>query len=173
MTNFKTMQGHISPCWDLDFVKNLTYSPLRYDANTNNVKLLGREDQYDKIGFSIVYDLLENYPREFAFIEESFQWLHNKHVTLHRFSPGETAGLHVDKYTYYNNKFNIHNSSPIFRLVIFLEDWKSGHYMEVDGKGYVNWSAGDWLGWDLPTPHLPANLGAEDRHTLQITGTLV
>ena len=174
MANFKTMQGHISPSWDLDFIKNLTWKAFKYDPNSTTVKLVGNVDseQYYKIGFSGVYDIMDDYPEKFAFIGEQFQWIKNKHALLHKFAPGETAGLHIDRYTYYSNKFNIHNDNLIFRVIIFLEDWKSGHYMEVDGQGHLNWSAGDWLGWDLPTPHFPANLGTEDRYTLQITGTL-
>jgi len=53
-----------------------------------------------------------------------------------------------------------------------LEDWKPGHYLEVNGKPYVNWQAGDTVEWAYDTPHMAANIGLEDRYTLQITGHL-
>jgi hypothetical protein len=53
-----------------------------------------------------------------------------------------------------------------------LEDWKPGHYLEAAGKPYVNWFAGDTLEWVYDEPHAAANIGLEDRYTLQITGHL-
>ena len=55
--------------------------------------------------------------------------------------------------------------------MVFLEDWRSGHIMEVDDQQLTGWKAGDWVGWRYDTPHLAANLGTTDRYTLQITGT--
>ena len=60
----------------------------------------------------------------------------------------------------------------IKRALLLLEDWKPGHYLEVDGKPYVNWKAGDTVEWLYSTPHMAANIGLEDRYTLQITGHL-
>jgi hypothetical protein len=51
-----------------------------------------------------------------------------------------------------------------------LEDWKSGHYLEANGEPVVNWSAGQVVEWVNDTPHMAANIGLEDRYTLQITG---
>ncbi len=56
--------------------------------------------------------------------------------------------------------------------MLLLEDWKPGHYLEVEGKPYVNWRAGDTVEWVYNTPHMAANVGLEDRYTLQITGHL-
>jgi hypothetical protein len=53
-----------------------------------------------------------------------------------------------------------------------LEDWKPGHYLEIDGVGVVNWVAGDYFMWESNVPHAAANIGIEDRYTLQITGTV-
>jgi nitrite reductase/ring-hydroxylating ferredoxin subunit len=54
-----------------------------------------------------------------------------------------------------------------------MEDWKPGHYLEVSGKGFVNWGAGDYFMWKNFCPHAAANIGIEDRYTLQITGELI
>jgi hypothetical protein len=58
----------------------------------------------------------------------------------------------------------------IRRALVLLEDWKSGHYLEIQGKPVVGWKAGDVVEWVYDTPHMAANLGLEDRYTLQITG---
>jgi hypothetical protein len=55
---------------------------------------------------------------------------------------------------------------------VLLEDWKPGHYLEVDGVPYVNWKAGQTSEWVYDAPHMAANIGLEDRYTLQITGHL-
>ena len=57
------------------------------------------------------------------------------------------------------------------RIIVFLEDWQSGHYLEINGEPIIEWSAGDWVGWNYDTPHLAANIGMTDRYTMQITGT--
>jgi hypothetical protein len=54
--------------------------------------------------------------------------------------------------------------------VIFLEDWQSGHYFEIDGTPITAWSAGDVITWRYDVPHVAANVGMTDRYTLQITG---
>ena len=60
----------------------------------------------------------------------------------------------------------------ISRALVLLEDWQSGHYLEVDNNPIVNWSAGDTVEWIYDTPHMAANLGLAPRYTLQITGHL-
>ena len=54
-----------------------------------------------------------------------------------------------------------------------LDDWKPGHYLEIDGVGVVNWIAGDYFIWDSDVRHAASNIGTEDRYTLQITGTII
>jgi hypothetical protein len=56
--------------------------------------------------------------------------------------------------------------------LVLLEDWKPGHYFEVAGTPYVNWHSGDIVEWVYNVPHAAANIGLEDRYTLQITGHL-
>jgi hypothetical protein len=78
---------------------------------------------------------------------------------------------HSDLYVKYIKIHNLQGKEHrIRRAVIFLEDWKPGHYSEINGQGVVNWCAGDVLEWEYDTPHAAANIGIEDRYTLQITG---
>ena len=57
-----------------------------------------------------------------------------------------------------------------YRILVFLEDWKSGHYFEFNNEPIVNWKSGDYFVWGGKVPHMAANIGIEDRYTLQITG---
>jgi hypothetical protein len=69
--------------------------------------------------------------------------------------------------------FDLQNKeTTIRRALLLLEDWKPGHYLEVAGQPYVNWRAGDVIEWAYDEPHMAANIGLEDRYTLQITGHL-
>ena len=51
-----------------------------------------------------------------------------------------------------------------------MEDWKSGHYFEVEGNPFIEWKSGDYISWVGNTEHFAANIGIEYRYTLQITG---
>jgi hypothetical protein len=86
-----------------------------------------------------------------------------------------TAGTilpeHSDLYKKYIELFDLQGrETTIRRAIIMLEDWKSGHYLEVNGIPIVNWSAGQVVEWTYDAPHMAANVGLEDRYTLQVTG---
>ena len=79
---------------------------------------------------------------------------------------------HVDHFQTYVKLFKV-NIENVYRAVVFLEDWKPGHYFEIDSKGCINWSAGDYVLWGSDIEHAAANIGTDPRYTLQITGTLL
>jgi ectoine hydroxylase-related dioxygenase (phytanoyl-CoA dioxygenase family) len=64
-------------------------------------------------------------------------------------------------------------TDDVGRAVIFLEDWKSGHYFEIDEVPIVNWKKGDYILWKNDTSHMAANLGKENRYTMQVTGIVL
>ena len=77
--------------------------------------------------------------------------------------------VHGDNYKLYREKFKC-ELNDISRIIVFLEDWKSGHYFEYEGKPFVEWKAGDYATWVGDIEHFAANIGTEYRYTLQITG---
>ena len=84
---------------------------------------------------------------------------------------GTVMPVHNDLYKRYIEVFNLQGQEHrIRRAIVLLEDWHSGHYLEVAGHPYVNWKAGHTVEWVYDTPHMAANIGLEDRYTLQITG---
>lgn len=94
-------------------------------------------------------------------------------LAFYRMPTGTVMPVHSDLYKRYVEVFDLGGREhTIKRALLLLEDWKSGHYLEVDGKPHVNWRAGDVVEWVYDTPHSAANLGLEDRYTLQITGHL-
>ena len=99
-----------------------------------------------------------------AFPLQHFSW------SVYRMRPGDVLPNHSDIYRRFCDIYQINDPQTIRRYVVFLEDWQSGHYFEIDGIPVVKWQAGSWACWHGDTPHLAANIGSTDRYTLQITG---
>jgi len=92
-------------------------------------------------------------------------------TSYYRMATGTILPLHSDLYKKYIELFDLKGrEQTIRRAVIFLEDWKSGHYLEIAGQGITDWVAGSVVEWVYDTPHMAANLGIDPRYTLQITG---
>lgn len=92
--------------------------------------------------------------------------------TLYHCMPtGTILPVHGDLYVRYIDFAKLAGQEHrVRRAIVFLEDWKSGHYFEIMGEPCVNWRAGDVFEWTYDTPHMAANIGLEPRYTLQITG---
>ena len=97
--------------------------------------------------------------------------LYNCGFVFYRMKTNDIMPTHVDHFSKYCEIFNVERES-VFRAVVFLEDWKSGHYFDISNKAIVNYKAGEWVMWSCDEPHFAANIGIEDRYTLQITGLL-
>ena len=92
-------------------------------------------------------------------------------LAFYRMPTGTVMPVHQDLYKKYIDIFQLHgNETKIKRALVLLENWKSGHYLEVNNQPFVNWQAGQVVEWAYDTPHSAANIGLEDRYTLQITG---
>ena len=92
-------------------------------------------------------------------------------LAFYRMKTGTVMPVHQDLYKRYVELFNLQGQeTSIRRALLLLEDWKPGHYLEVDSKPYVAWKAGFTVEWVYDAPHMAANIGLEDRYTLQITG---
>lgn len=113
---------------------------------------------------------LPAWSKKFIELYESKGW---KDVGLayYRMRTGTVMPVHQDIYRRYVDLFNLQGQErSIRRALLLLEDWKPGHYLEVNGCAYVHWKAGFTVEWIYDTPHMAANLGLEDRYSLQITG---
>ena len=86
--------------------------------------------------------------------------------------PGMCIPLHIDKYHYFTNT-NKCDPDAIVRFNIFLEDWKSGHYFEVDNIPIVGWKKGQYVQLNNKLSHRSANVGDQNKYTAQVTGLLL
>lgn len=98
--------------------------------------------------------------------------LKNLTYTFYKMQTLEIMPEHVDHFSTYMKLFGAEYKN-IRRVLVMLEDWKPGHYLEINGVGIVNWIAGEWFMWDSDVPHAASNIGIEDRYTLQLTGEVL
>lgn len=83
--------------------------------------------------------------------------------------PGNTIPLHRDMFYQVKKRFPERNDK-IVRANIFLEDWKTGHFLQYNDVVDTHWKQGEGHMWDSEILHIGANNGMEDKYTLQISG---
>lgn len=86
-------------------------------------------------------------------------------------NPGNTIPIHRDQF------FKIYKDNPsekrkMVRINIFLEDWKTGHFLQYNDTIVNKWKAGQGYMWDNTVEHLSCNAGLLPKYTLQISGFL-
>ena len=96
--------------------------------------------------------------------------LRNPGFVFYRMDTLDIMPTHVDHFNTYCRVFN-KDRKEVRRAIVFLEDWKPGHYFQVDNVGVVNYKAGEYVLWAPDVPHAASNIGVEPRYTLQITRT--
>jgi hypothetical protein len=164
-------QGRIKVIWNQKDYQQLDFQLGVRDEMCKRLTVVDPKDmhRYSSEQFSMdYYDAVEIgnkfiNPTDFSYIKE-------QGYSVHRTRPGHIVPAHMDHYAAYRKKFNLESSNKIIRVLIFLEDWQPGHYLDVDGHGFVNWHAGDWVSWQGTVPHRLANIGSVDRYTFIITG---
>ena len=157
--------GHIEPFWDESY-KNYAYvkQPIT-NHETSDWEHQGYD--YVKSFTGWMYDNKNPMP---DYIDKfNVFGLKNQTYCFYKMKTLEIMPIHSDRYLRYIELFNA-DPQKVCRVLVMLEDWKSGHYLEIDSKAYVNWKKGDWFMWSADVPHAAGNIGIEDRYTLQITG---
>ncbi len=92
-------------------------------------------------------------------------------ISLLKQEPNMLIPKHTDTYYKFKKKFNV--KGKVYRANIFLQDWKPGHYFEVNGRPFVKWKAGQYILLDQSKPHRSGNFGVVNKYTAQVTGTLI
>ena len=165
--------GHVNPWWD-DSFKDLDYQYLP-------IKNTFDEDRWHNQGYASVRlngatvnmkRLMEDMPAYAEPFLTMFDW-ENVGLAYYRQNTLDMFPAHADSYISYRKLWNITDPKQVWRCIVFLEDWKSGHYFEIDGVAHLNWQRGDYCVWNYDVPHFAANIGVEPRYTMQITGTQV
>jgi hypothetical protein len=89
-------------------------------------------------------------------------------VSVIKILPGNTIPLHKDYHYKLRTQHNV-QSGLSYRYLVFLEDWKSGHYFELENKPIIGWKAGDWIRFSNEEWHIAGNMGVEPFYTAQVT----
>ena len=164
--------GKINPFWD-DEYKYLSYRKEPF----NNPKDL---EMWREQGYTQPVELFTGTmckhgegqpswtPKIVEWLEKDFGWK-DIGANFYRMETGVILPTHADLYQEYTKKFNL-TQRQSERVLLLLEDWKPGHYLEVDGEAVVNWEAGDWVWWPGDMEHAASNIGIEYRYSLQLTG---
>lgn len=155
-----TKVGNCSIALDFDF-KHLPYAkkPDAVIDATKNPQLLGE-----------MFGDMDN-DGSYNFDHLNFLHWNNFAWCFYKLLPGTLVPIHEDHFINYMKYYRLSDKAKISRCLLFLEDWKPGHYFEAEARSFIKWKAMDYVVWTHDTPHLGMNAGREDRYTLQITGT--
>ena len=159
----------ISPTWDQSY-RHLDYQHEPFN-NSDDVATWQRSGFTQNRFTGDMYDMRRPEPPSIAHIRHRLPLRHFS-WSFYRMQPGDVLPWHVDTYSAFRRIYDIDATAVIRRYIIFLEDWRSGHYFEVDGDPVTRWIAGDAVLWHNDTPHVAANMGRDYRYTLQITGVI-
>lgn len=160
--------GHKKPFW-LDHYKHLEYS--RKSSGNSAEEARWRSQGFNHQWFTGEMSIIPHNTKSWA--ADLFNWFPgvNTGLTIYKMSTGVIMPTHIDKFSFYKTICNVHENQTIFRAIVFLEDWQSGHIFEIENNLFSSWNAGDYVVWDEQTPHMAANLGTSPRYTAQITFT--
>jgi hypothetical protein len=164
--NKRWHHGWIEPWWvshrDLPYINEPFNDPVSLkewqDLGYTQTKFTGD-----------MYDMRNPEPAWINGFRHHFPWQHFS-WSVYRMGPGTVLPNHSDTYAKFKQLHGITDSDSVYRAIVFLEDWQSGHYLEVGGVPITNWIAGETITWQSDVLHLAANIGKTDRYTLQITG---
>ena len=156
--------------WDVEF-KTLEYINEPFNDPYDVAKWISQGYQSKICGdLCVMRHSLPSWNNKFIEFFEAQGW-HDVGCAYYRMGTGTVMPVHQDRYVRYIDKFRLHGQEyRIKRALVLLEDWKSGHYLELMGSPVVDWKAGQVYEWTYDTPHMAANLGLDNRYTLQITG---
>lgn len=161
---------HVVPTWCEDDYKNLQYEYLPHKDQPMVDRWIHDGYHHMNLNGAIVNEK-NNIPAWAKTLLQKLNW-QEPGVNLYRMNTGDILPTHSDHYIKYQKIHSIADPSTIWRCVVFMEDWKSGHYFEIDKTPVVNWQAGDYVVWNYNVPHMAANIGLEPRYTMQITGMI-
>ena len=131
---------HVEPTWNLKH-RELSYTNEPF--NDPDTQAAWRSLGYTQTKFTgDMYDMRNPEPSWIDALRKVFPWKHFS-WSVYCMGPGTILPEHVDTYTRFIKIYNVTNPSLIRRAIIFLEDWQSGHYLEIAGIPITKWSAGD------------------------------
>lgn len=165
-------RGHIKPFWDNEY-KRLNYT-LESFNNPRDLQRWRREGYVhpDSHFTGFMCDMRSPQP---SWNHHLVKWFEDTFTvkdvgsSYYRMGTGVILPNHSDTYKRYIQLFGC-KLENIIRALVMPEDWKSGHYLEINGIAITNWQAGDYFWWRGDLVHMAANIGIEKRYTIQLTG---
>ena len=161
---------HLQPFWDEEY-KHLEY--IREPFNDLESVIKWTNQGYSDKFTGFMCDMRSPQPTWNQRIIDMFDGKGWKDIgtSYYRMDTGTVLPNHGDLYKKYVELFDLQGKEQtIYRAILFLEDWKPGHYAEYNYSPFVDWRMGDCVVWQYDMPHMAANLGLDPRYTLQITG---
>ena len=170
MATHEILKYHIPKFWDDEF-KQLNYENEHFNDVESTQRWLAQG--YANKFTGDMCDMRSTQPswnQRFVNIYTELGWK-DIGTSYYRMTTGTILPTHSDLYLRYVELFKLQGQEHrVRRAIVFLENWKPGHYAEYNSTAKVNWRAGDVVEWQYDAPHMAANLGLEPRYTLQITG---
>ena len=163
-------KGHVLPQWCSEIFMNLPWCRELFNDSVQRSKWIQAGYRPVESSGAWVDISKDAFPDIIKTQFGSWMGLNDIGLTIYKMETDEVLPVHFDTYKYYRKLFNLDDTIDIVRTIVFLKDWSSGHYIEIDGQAHVGWKAGDWFMWMNETPHMAANIGLDPRYTLQITG---
>lgn len=161
------IQGKIKISWTKkDFVKGSWRTNKDHYLSFNTTSK-NKEIYKKNVGVYIKNKLDEKFNK----IASKFK-LKNTVVALNKMKPGQILPFHSDLCPTFIKKNRVKNKKDIMRIIVFLEDSRPGHQLWIEDK-ICTGSAGSYFGWEYGVRHMAANLGEQDRYTLQVTGVKI
>lgn len=168
------VKGHVDPFWTTEDYANLPYvkQEITLEEELNQWYSYGYPKTNSFSG--MMYSNKNTMPDFVEGFKSMFSNIKNMTFTIYKMETLDVMPVHVDHFSTYKKIFNV-EQEDVIRILIMLEDWKPGHYLEIDGEGIVNWKAGDYYIWKHDVPHAASNIGkmSDPRYTLQITATII
>jgi hypothetical protein len=141
---------------------NLQNEYAKYGYTQHNTKLWKTTNGIEpKLTFDWEQDINNQLPLDYTI------------ATVTRQDPGQVLPWHVDRYFFLKNQYP-NDPRPIWRFLMFMEDWKIGHIVQVKNSVFTHWKQGDVITWQPgeESLHVTANIGLEKKWTCNITGFL-
>jgi len=171
------IKGHV----DLNFLTDAMlaatkFAEYNYVAEANGTwKELGiPQPDYPSTGPNVLQSFDSACPAWAHQIKDMFTWVHHKVVTLNCLTPGCFIPPHRDelyrlKQSVLDNKLDVKNLTAV-RVNVLLQDKKHGHFLDVNNQTIEHYAKGDYVYIFPGVLHSVANVGYENRYTLQVTG---
>jgi hypothetical protein len=172
-THERWHKGHIEPFWSKQSFSRLDYQRKTFNNEKDFIRWKRQGYWQDKRHYGgLLCDMTQ---KQTIWNNDIIAWFEDtykaKDVGTSYFKMETCSYLpnHSDTYDMYRKLFNC-KLKDCFRVIVFLEDWRSGHISEIDSVPLTNWRAGDYVFWESDTSHMAGNMGVDHRYTLQITG---